>query len=161
MNPNPQIFDVIIVGGGLAGLSSAIHLSKYNLKVLLIEKNNYPKHKVCGEYISNEVLPYLNYLGIDVFSLGAQKIKRFELSTPKSKLLKSNLSLGGFGISRYVLDHALYEKAKSESVQILQDIVTDIQFLNDEFSTQLLIQSAALKFWNSFMKVFFSLLSML
>ena len=134
MNPNPQIFDVIIVGGGLAGLSSAIHLSKYNLKVLLIEKNNYPKHKVCGEYISNEVLPYLNYLGIDVFSLGAQKIKRFELSTPKSKLLKSNLSLGGFGISRYVLDHALYEKAKSESVQTLQDIVTNIQFLNDEFS---------------------------
>ena len=134
MNPNPQIFDVIIVGGGLAGLSSAIHLSKYNLKVLLIEKNNYPKHKVCGEYISNEVLPYLNYLGIDVFSLGAQKIKRFELSTPKSKLLKSDLTLGGFGISRYVLDHALYEKAKSESVQTLQDIVTNIQFLNDEFS---------------------------
>ena len=134
MNPNPQIFDVIIVGGGLAGLSSAIHLSKYNLKVLLIEKNNYPKHKVCGEYISNEVLPYLNYLGIDVFSLGAQKIKRFELSTPKNKLLKSNLTLGGFGISRYVLDHALYEKAKGESVQTLQDIVTNIQFLNDEFS---------------------------
>ena len=53
-------FDVIIVGGGLAGLTSAIHLSKQNKQVLLVEKNEYPKHKVCGEYISNEVLPYLN-----------------------------------------------------------------------------------------------------
>jgi flavin-dependent dehydrogenase len=41
-------FDVIIVGGGLAGLTSAIHLSKLKKKVLLIEKNTYPKHKVCG-----------------------------------------------------------------------------------------------------------------
>ena len=40
--------DIIIVGGGLAGLASAIHLSKKGLSVLLIEKNEYPKHKVCG-----------------------------------------------------------------------------------------------------------------
>ena len=90
MNQNPQVFDVIIVGGGLAGLCSAIHLSKYELKILVIEKNNYPKHKVCGEYISNEVLPYLSYLGVNVFNLGAQKITRFELSTSNNKLLKSN-----------------------------------------------------------------------
>ena len=96
MNQNfPKIFDVIIVGGGLAGLSSAIHLSKYNLNVLVIEKNNYPKHKVCGEYISNEVLPYLEYLGIEVFDLGAQKINKFELSTYRNKILKSDLTLGG------------------------------------------------------------------
>jgi len=49
--------DVLIIGGGLAGLTSAIHLSKSGLKVSLIEKNEFPKHKVCGEYISNEVLP--------------------------------------------------------------------------------------------------------
>ncbi|WP_317045319.1 FAD-dependent oxidoreductase [Formosa algae] len=73
MNSTILFFDVIIVGGGLAGLSSAIHLSKGNLNVLVIEKNSYPKHKVCGEYISNEVLPYLNFLDIDVFKLGAQK----------------------------------------------------------------------------------------
>ena len=58
------IADVIIIGGGLAGLTNAIHLSKLGKKVLLIEKNEYPKHKVCGEYISNEVLPYLEFLGL-------------------------------------------------------------------------------------------------
>ena len=51
---------ITIVGGGLAGLTAAIHLSKIGYSVTLIEKNSYPKHKVCGEYISNEVLSYLN-----------------------------------------------------------------------------------------------------
>ncbi|WP_445957848.1 NAD(P)/FAD-dependent oxidoreductase [Yeosuana sp.] len=133
MNQIPQMLDVIIIGGGLAGLSSAIHLSKYNFSVLLIEKNNYPKHKVCGEYISNEVLPYFEYLGIEVFDLGAQKINKFELSTTKSNILKCDLTLGGFGISRYAIDNALYKKAKSNKVQTLQDSVIDIQFFNDEF----------------------------
>lgn len=128
--------DVIIIGGGLAGLSSAIHLSKHDLSVLVIEKNSYPKHKVCGEYISNEVLPYLDYLEIDVFKLGAKKINRFELSTTKNKLIKADLPLGGFGISRYCLDKTLAEKAKSKHVKIIQDLVVDIQFLNDEFSVE-------------------------
>ena len=133
-NQIPHIFDVIIIGGGLAGLCSAIHLSKYNIHILVIEKTSYPKHKVCGEYISNEVLPYLEYLGVDVFNLGAQKINKFELSTPKNKLLKSDLTLGGFGISRYTLDNALYEKVKSSNVQTLQDSVIDVEFFNDLFS---------------------------
>jgi flavin-dependent dehydrogenase len=34
-------------------LVSAVHLSKKGLAVLLIEKQEYPKHKVCGEYISS------------------------------------------------------------------------------------------------------------
>ncbi|WP_439129917.1 FAD-dependent oxidoreductase, partial [Polaribacter sp.] len=38
-------FEIIIIGGGLAGLCNAIHLSKFGKKVLLIEKNSYPKHK--------------------------------------------------------------------------------------------------------------------
>ena len=81
-------FDVIIVGGGLAGLTSAIHLSKQNKQVLLVEKNEYPKHKVCGEYISNEVLPYLNSLGIHPINDGAKKIKKVHISTIKSNLIK-------------------------------------------------------------------------
>ena len=68
---NITSFDVIIIGGGLAGLTNAIHLSKSRQRVLLIEKNSYPKHKVCGEYISNEVLPYLNSLGINPIKDGA------------------------------------------------------------------------------------------
>ena len=112
-------FDVIIVGGGLAGLTSAIHLSSRKKRVLLIEKNEYPKHKVCGEYISNEVLPYLNSLGINPISEGAKQITKVHISTTKSNLIKGELPLGGFGMSRYFLDNLLVKKAHLNGVQIL------------------------------------------
>lgn len=125
--------DVVIIGGGLAGLISAIQLSKSKLNVLLVEKNEYPKHKVCGEYISNEVLPYLKALDVNPFQLGAQKIDRFALSTIRNKTIESELPLGGFGISRYTLDAALANKARKNGTIIVQDTVVDIQFSKELF----------------------------
>ena len=124
---------MLIVGGGLAGLSSAIHLAKAKLSVVVIEKNSYPRHKVCGEYISNEVLPYLYFLDIDVFKLGAKSIHKFQLSTTKGQLISSELPLGGFGISRFCLDHALANKAIDSGVALIQDTVEDIRFVDDVF----------------------------
>ena len=128
--------DVIIIGGGLAGLCNAIHLSKHGKKVLLIEKNEYPKHKVCGEYISNEVLPYLEFLDLNPFDYGAVKIKNFQLSTTKSNLISAKLPLGGFGISRHQLDFVLSEKAKENGVRILKDSVVNIEFSGNIFSIE-------------------------
>ena len=130
MKTNP---DVVIIGGGLAGLTTAIHLSKSGLEVTLIEKNEYPKHKVCGEYISNEVLPYLQWLGLEIFDLKPSHISKMEFSTASGKMISSDLPLGGFGISRYVLDNYLSKKAFENGCQIIQDTVTDIQFIDDEF----------------------------
>ena len=127
-------FDVIIVGGGLAGLTSAIHLSTRKKRVLLIEKNEYPKHKVCGEYISNEVLPYLNSLGINPINEGAKQITKVHISTTKSNLIKGELPLGGFGMSRYFLDNLLVKKAHLNGVQILKDTVESIHFKKDSFT---------------------------
>jgi flavin-dependent dehydrogenase len=133
---NRKALDIIVIGGGLAGLCNAIHLSKMGKKVLLIEKNEYPKHKVCGEYISNEVLPYLDFLEVNPFDLGAVKIKNFQLSTTKNNIISAKLPLGGFGISRYTLDLALAEKAKENGVTILQDTVLDVAFLKDFFQVE-------------------------
>jgi flavin-dependent dehydrogenase len=130
------VYDAIIIGGGLAGLCNAIHLSKYGKKILLIEKNEYPKHKVCGEYISNEVLPYLEFLGVNPFDFGAVKIKEFQLSTAKSKLISAKLPLGGFGISRHTLDLVLSERAKKNGVTILQDVVVNSAFLKGVFKIE-------------------------
>jgi flavin-dependent dehydrogenase len=136
MKENPTTFETIIIGGGLAGLCNAIHLSKFGKKVLLIEKNNYPKHKVCGEYISNEVLPYLAFLDVNPFNFGAVKIEKFQLSTTKNKVITTKLPLGGFGISRYQLDFILSEKAKENGVTILQDSVLNVDFQNDTFTIE-------------------------
>ena len=133
---NITSFDVIIIGGGLAGLTNAIHLSKSRRRVLLIEKNSYPKHKVCGEYISNEVLPYLNSLGINPIKDGAKQISKVQVSTTKGNLIKGELPLGGFGMSRYFLDSLLLRKARFNGVQVLKDSVDSIVFKKDIFTVQ-------------------------
>ncbi|MBG6111339.1 flavin-dependent dehydrogenase [Flavobacterium sp. CG_23.5] len=126
--------EVLIIGGGLAGLTAAIHLSKNGLQVILIEKNEYPKHKVCGEYISNEVLPYLNWLDLDISSLHPTHITHLEFSTVSGKIIKSILPLGGFGISRYTLDEYLYKKAIANGCKIIRDTVDAIVFDAEEFT---------------------------
>lgn len=131
MEQNP---DVVIVGGGLAGLTSAIHLSKNGLKVMVLEKSGYPRHKVCGEYVSNEVLPYLKWLGADVSSLKPVNITAFEFSSLSGKTLKTALPLGGFGISRYALDNYLYTLALESGCSVIEAIVTDIAFTDDMFT---------------------------
>ncbi|MGM0392554.1 MAG: NAD(P)/FAD-dependent oxidoreductase [Bacteroidota bacterium] len=125
--------DIGIVGGGLAGLTAAIHLASCGLKVLLFEKEAYPHHKVCGEYLSREILPYLESLNISLESLNPTTIDQLFYSTPSGKTIKSDLKLGGIGISRYALDNFLYEKAKEHNVEIIQQMVTTINFAEEAF----------------------------
>lgn len=131
METNP---DVVIIGGGLAGLTAGIHLSKAKLSVTIIEKSSYPRHKVCGEYISNEILPYLDWLDIDISELHPVKIDTFQLTTLSGNNINAKLSLGGFGISRYALDHFLYQKAISSGCMILNEQVTDVSFSDEVFT---------------------------
>lgn len=125
---------VIIVGGGLAGLTAAIHLTKIGLAVILFEKNTFPKHKVCGEYVSNEVLPYLEWLDIDILTLQPTALEKLELATSDGKTINCNLPLGGFGISRYALDFCLYQKALANGCTIIQDRIKDIDFKANQFT---------------------------
>jgi flavin-dependent dehydrogenase len=126
--------EVLIIGGGLAGLTAAIHLSKIGFQVTVVEKNEFPKHKVCGEYISNEVLPYLNWLNLNIADLHPTNITDIEFSTASGKTIKNSLPLGGFGISRYTLDEYLYKKAIANGCEIIKDTVESIVFDNDEFT---------------------------
>lgn len=125
---------VTIIGGGLAGLTAAIHLSKIGMKVTVLEKNTYPKHKVCGEYISNEVLPYLNWLDLKIESLNPTNISILEFSTSNGKSISTKLPLGGFGISRYILDEFLYKKAISNGCEFIHENVENVEFEKEEFT---------------------------
>lgn len=132
MNQKPSI---IIIGGGLAGLSAAIHLRQLEFPVTLVEKQAYPKHKVCGEYVSNEVLPYLQWLGIDPFAAGAVHIDTLRFSTQSGKTITGKLPCGGFGLSRYTLDQLLYDRALESGTKIQHATVTDVRFQNNRFQT--------------------------
>jgi len=126
--------DVIIIGGGLAGLTAGIHLSKKGFFVTIIEKNDFPKHKVCGEYISNEVMLYFNWLGIDLSDLRPTTISKLQFSTVNGTIINAKLPLGGFGISRFELDFYLYKKAISNGCSILQEEVEDVVFDSNTFA---------------------------
>ena len=139
-------YQIIIIGGGLAGLTAAIHLGKVDISVLLIEKYTYPKHKVCGEYVSNEVLPYLQQLGVNPLSSGAKEISRFEFTGLSGEGLSINLEMGGFGISRYAFDELLVERAKSCGVKVMQATVENIAFKNDCFTVITASQSIKASF---------------
>jgi flavin-dependent dehydrogenase len=128
-------YDVIIVGGGLAGLTCALHLSKHDINILLIEKYKYPHHKVCGEYVSNEVMPYLRSLDVDPFAQGAVEISKFEISDKDGKKLTSELPLGGFGISRYAFDQLLYKKVK-DRIDVAFDTAEKITFNEPLFTVR-------------------------
>ncbi|WP_091141057.1 NAD(P)/FAD-dependent oxidoreductase [Flavobacterium caeni] len=128
---------VIIAGGGLAGLTSALHLAKMGIGVTLIDKADFPRHKVCGEYISKEVLPYFDWLGVDVTHLHPTHISKIDFSTHSGALLKGDLPLGGFGVSRYALDHYLYSKAIERGCEIVKENITSIDFLDNSFNVSL------------------------
>jgi menaquinone-9 beta-reductase len=131
------MYDIIIVGGGLAGLVSSIQLSKGGKKVLVIEKKKYPFHRVCGEYISNEVRPFLESIGLDFKKLDVKNISKFQFTSPSGRVLETDLDLGGFGISRYKIDEELYLLAVSVGVEfLLENTVESVDFKKDKFTVK-------------------------
>jgi flavin-dependent dehydrogenase len=118
----------LVLGGGLAGLAAALDLAGRGHRVVVVERRRYPFHRVCGEYVSNEVLPYLRRLGADPAALAPAAIGRFGLSSPAGRVLASPLDLGGFGVSRYQLDEYLYQKALAQGVEFIFATVADVIF---------------------------------
>jgi flavin-dependent dehydrogenase len=128
-----QQTDILIAGGGLAGLTAALHLLREGFSVILIEKEAYPHHKVCGEYVSNEVLPYLQSLEADPLDLHPVNITALEFTASSGKRLNAVLPLGGFGLSRYRFDYFLSLKAGANGCNIIRDEVSDLSWHKDHF----------------------------
>jgi flavin-dependent dehydrogenase len=130
-------YDVAITGGGVAGLSLSIQLAKEGYSVILFEKETYPFHRVCGEYISLESWNFLEELGLDLSAMDLPSIRKLELSAPNGKTLSTELPLGGFGLSRYTLDNSLYLLAKKSGVTVYEGTtVNNIIAVDGGYNTQ-------------------------
>ena len=130
-------YDIVIAGGGLAGLALSIQLARAGYAVALFEKEHYPFHKVCGEYISLESWNFLEELGLPLSDWGLPIIKRVLISAPDGESLEQELPLGGFGISRYKIDAALAAISREAGVHLQEGVrVTDLAFERSLFRVQ-------------------------
>jgi menaquinone-9 beta-reductase len=101
--------------------------------VILFEKERFPYHKVCGEYISNESKQFLKDLRFPVDDLPS--INEVMITAPDGNSITSELPLGGFGISRYKLDKLLSDIARESGVEVREAVkVNDVQCNRENFS---------------------------
>jgi flavin-dependent dehydrogenase len=123
------MYQVIIVGGGLAGLMNACLLAKAGVQCLVIEKKTYPFHKVCGEFISNEVRRFLISQELFPNQLAPPQINRLMISATNGSYKYLDLPLGGFGVSRFQLDYFWFQQASKLGVEFqLNTTVSRINF---------------------------------
>jgi flavin-dependent dehydrogenase len=101
---------------------------------IVLEKERYPFHKVCGEYISLESWNFLQELGVPLSDMDLPLINRVMISSPNGKYIEHTLPLGGFGISRYTVDHILARIARKEGVILAEGTkVADVVYRNNSF----------------------------
>lgn len=132
-----RIYDIAIIGGGLAGLGLSIQLARAGYAVILFEKEQYPFHRVCGEYISFECWNFLESLGVPLSDSNLPIINKLMVTAVNGKKIEQQLPLGGFGISRFRIDADLASLAKASGVKVLENTkVNDVDFRHDLFRFQ-------------------------
>ena len=112
-------YDIGIIGAGIAGSCLAILLADAGKKVVVFEKEAYPSHKVCGEFISLESYEFFKSLGLPLDDWDLPIIHNLKLTSQKGRELNSKLDIGGFGISRYKLDYQLANQMVRSGVTFL------------------------------------------
>ncbi|MGN6646735.1 MAG: NAD(P)/FAD-dependent oxidoreductase [Cytophaga sp.] len=135
METSPENYSCAVIGGGVAGLSLAIQLADAGIKTIVFEKNTYPFHKVCGEYISMESWNFLIELGLPLAEMNLPMIHEVGISSEKGFMLHAPLVSGGFGISRFTLDKELCVLARQKGVTILENCkVEDVKQQSDRIT---------------------------
>jgi menaquinone-9 beta-reductase len=127
-NPKSQI---VVVGAGPAGTSLAIRLARSGSEVVLIEREKFPRHKLCGEFISPECLEHFQALGVldEMLASGGERVRETVFYAPNGRHVTVpsawlGNSHGALGLSRAEMDFRLLEKAKEVGVEVLEETQT-------------------------------------
>jgi flavin-dependent dehydrogenase len=105
-------YDLIVAGAGPAGSACAITAARAGAHVLLLEKDRFPRHKVCGEFVSSESLDLLDGL-LGKTKLSAHMLVNSARFFVDGKRLSLPVSPAAQSIPRYELDAALFQAAQS------------------------------------------------
>jgi flavin-dependent dehydrogenase len=127
-------FDLIVAGAGPAGSTAAITASDRGSRVLLLEAGPYPRHKVCGEFVSAESAELLRYLLSDrATSLLATPRINTAILHADGRSCEIRLASPGYAIPRFALDDALWRCAQSRKVECRIERVTEVVRQQQQF----------------------------
>jgi flavin-dependent dehydrogenase len=113
------MYDLTIIGGGPAGTAAAITAARAGARVLLLEKGRFPRHKVCGEFVSSESLGLLRTLldaRYGLFLDHALRIPQAHVYID-GRVLTAPVEPSAASIARLDLDAALWESAQQSGVE--------------------------------------------
>lgn len=134
-----QETDILVIGGGPAGSTTALYLSKLGYDITLIEKKKFPRETLCGEFLSKEITDILKELNIfqEFISLKPNQIKSFRAVNDSATELHSDLNFEAYAMKRSVFDSLLLENAKKQNVNIIQPaIVRSVSKINSGFVSE-------------------------
>lgn len=121
-------FDVAIVGAGPAGSSTAIFLARRGYSVALIDKQQFPREKLCGDFVNPATWPTLRELGVEeeILSCNHETVTKFRMTSFSGEEAEVPLVTGdgvttsGLSVRRFDLDYVLLQKAKSQGVTVYE-----------------------------------------
>jgi flavin-dependent dehydrogenase len=117
------MIDLLVVGGGPAGLATAIHGAKAGLEVVVVERRSGPIDKACGEGLMPHTLRHLERLGVHPHGKPFRGISYLDGDRQVDALFSHGT---GRGVRRTVLHGALLDAAASAGVRICHDEVGEI-----------------------------------
>lgn len=114
------IYDVAVIGAGPAGSAAAAGLAQRGWKVLLLEQDTLPRHKVCGEFLSPEAQSTLQQFDLyaPVAALAPVALHRAEITAQGGQCVKVALPGAAWGVSRFALDAALANAAQKQGATL-------------------------------------------
>jgi flavin-dependent dehydrogenase len=113
------MYDLIVIGGGPAGAAAAITASRNGARVLMLERGRFPRHKVCGEFVSAESLDLLH----DLLDARHAVLISEAASIPQARIFLDGRTIqtpvvpAAASIARLDLDAALWESAGQSGVE--------------------------------------------
>jgi len=114
---------ITIIGGGLAGLTLGIGLLRRGVPVTLYEKGSYPRHRVCGEFISGHGQAVLEKLGLfaDLHQAGAIRASKVKFIFPGGSTKTLPVNPPAFCLSRFKLDACLAAVFRREQGDLFEN----------------------------------------
>ncbi|MBA3579947.1 MAG: NAD(P)/FAD-dependent oxidoreductase [Gemmatimonadaceae bacterium] len=124
--------DVIVVGGGPAGSSTAWFLASRGMDVLLLDRARFPRDKVCSEYLSPQASRILEAMGAlkSVEAAGAAQLSGMMVRAPSGESFRGHFAGAhgfkgfrdtGLALRRTILDSILLDRARAGGARVRED----------------------------------------